>query len=282
MIPFQLHRRIPLLRRPFFQRDQAIRERDAAVAERDGLRARIIETANNAATPVAHAAEVAPSVSYDFDADGMKLWDKNLSSLKSRRFVDAYARGIGDVANIQFRAYVCCWAAQHAANLPGDFVECGVNDGWLSLTICHYLDFNSLDKSFYLFDTYEGIPADQIMARERERAALHNYSECYERTKQKFAPFPKVKLVRGKVPDTLPTAKIDKVSYLSIDMNIAKPERDAIECFWPKLSSGGIVILDDYAFGGYEAQHETMDDFAAKVGTHILTLPTGQGIIIKN
>ena len=35
MIPFQLHRRVPLVRRPFFQRDQAIRERDALIAERD-------------------------------------------------------------------------------------------------------------------------------------------------------------------------------------------------------------------------------------------------------
>lgn len=48
MIPFQLHRRIPLLRRPFYQRDRAIAERDAladqlaaqrdrAIAEREAL-----------------------------------------------------------------------------------------------------------------------------------------------------------------------------------------------------------------------------------------------------
>ncbi len=37
MIPFQLHRRIPLLRRPFYQRDQARTERDAALAARDVL-----------------------------------------------------------------------------------------------------------------------------------------------------------------------------------------------------------------------------------------------------
>ena len=36
-IPFRLHRRIPLLRRPFHQRDQARMERDAALAERNLL-----------------------------------------------------------------------------------------------------------------------------------------------------------------------------------------------------------------------------------------------------
>jgi cephalosporin hydroxylase len=37
MIPLQLHRRIPLVRRPFYQRDRAIAERDYVMAERDRL-----------------------------------------------------------------------------------------------------------------------------------------------------------------------------------------------------------------------------------------------------
>jgi hypothetical protein len=37
VIPFQLHRRIPLLRRPFYQRDRAIKQRDQAIAARDAL-----------------------------------------------------------------------------------------------------------------------------------------------------------------------------------------------------------------------------------------------------
>ncbi len=39
MTPFQLHRRVPLLRRPLYQRDQAIAERDRAIAELEALRA---------------------------------------------------------------------------------------------------------------------------------------------------------------------------------------------------------------------------------------------------
>ncbi len=35
MIPFQLHRRIPLVRRPFFQRDRALSERNEALARSD-------------------------------------------------------------------------------------------------------------------------------------------------------------------------------------------------------------------------------------------------------
>lgn len=219
---------------------------------------------------------------YVFEADGMRLWDKNLASLNDSKFTSAYADSVPSRVHIQFRAYVCCWAANHASKLPGDFVECGVNEGWLSSTVCAFIDFNSLDKKFYLYDTYEGIPEEQISEREKERSALHKYIDCYERTKGTFAKYPRVELIRGKVPDTLPLAPIERLSYLSIDMNIAAPELAAIEYFWPKISPGGVVILDDYAFGGYDAQHETMNQFAASIGHSILTMPTGQGLMFKH
>lgn len=41
MIPFGIHRRIPLVRRPFYQRDQAIRERDELAAQLILLQSRI-------------------------------------------------------------------------------------------------------------------------------------------------------------------------------------------------------------------------------------------------
>lgn len=41
MIPFQLHRRIPLIRRTLYQRDQAILERDQAIRERDQAHAEL-------------------------------------------------------------------------------------------------------------------------------------------------------------------------------------------------------------------------------------------------
>lgn len=145
----------------------------------------------------------------------------------------------------------------------------------MSLTICRFLNFNSLNKSFYLFDTYEGIPPDQITERERERAALHRYADCYESTKKAFAPFPRAILVRGRIPETLQSVTIDRVAYLSIDRSARPSSSSGQNCL------RGVVMLDDYAFSGYEAQHETMDEFASRHDVQILTLPTGQGLIIK-
>jgi hypothetical protein len=159
-----------------------------------------------------------------------------------------------------------------------------VNTGVHSLAICEYVRFNNLDKRFFLFDTFRGIPFEQRSPSERRSVSAHYvgpYSECYEVTKARFAEFPRAQLVRGKVPDTLTTVQIDRVAYLSIDMNIAYPERAAIEFFWPKLSPSAIVVLDDYGWLGHGEQKRSLAEFARSVDVAILMLPTGQGLMIK-
>lgn len=231
-----------------------------------------------------------------YNADAMVLYDKTLSFMGDQKFRSAYARGMNsghqilraagscDDIHVEFRVYLECWAAEHGLHLEGDFVCCGVNTGIMPLAICEYVNLDATDKRFWLFDTFHGLPPEQISAREHERNRLYEnvmYPECFDLAKQNFAPFKNAQLVRGKVPDTLGLVQIDKVAYLSIDMNITYPERKAIEHFWPKLSSGAIVILDDYGFAPYIEQKESMDDFAQSVGIRVAMLPTGQGMMIK-
>jgi len=228
-----------------------------------------------------------------YRADGMALLDRNTEFFHKPQFRAAYEAGMasghringgGDIG-IEWRVHVACWAAMHASKLQGDFVECGVNTGMMSLAICKYVDFNRIGKTFWLFDTFCGIPVEQAKdEQEVAHVAAHNqgnYFECYELAKQNFSPYHNAKLIRGKVPETLSSVSIERISYLSIDMNLEVPERAAIEYFWPKMVSGGIVLFDDYGFVGYEAQHESADDFASKMGVAVLSLPTGQGILIK-
>jgi hypothetical protein len=55
----------------------------------------------------------------------------------------------------------------------------------------------------------------------------------------------------------------------------------AMEHFWPRLVAGEIVIIDDYGFSGHEVQKRAADRFAASVGAAMLSLPTGQGLLLK-
>src|SRR5579863_6449990 len=84
-----------------------------------------------------------------YNHDGLAVWGKSVDFLTDPRFQAAYQMGmdsghkIGRQAgskadiHIEWRVLVCCWAAQHAKHLAGDFVECGVNTGILSLAVCN-------------------------------------------------------------------------------------------------------------------------------------------------
>lgn len=229
--------------------------------------------------------------------DSLAVWHKSVDFMQDPRFIAAYQRGMDsghhiarpvgsrEDIHIEWRVHVILWAAQHAVKLEGDFVECGVNTGMFSLAICDYLDFARVPKRFYLFDTYRGLPEEQVSVEEEVLGTIehhaHSYSECYDLAQRNFAPYPNAILVRGKVPDTLPGAGIGRVCYLSIDMNIVAPEVAAIEYFWDKLVPGAPVVLDDYGWAAYRLQKDAMDEFARKKNVPILLLPTGQGLILK-
>ena len=42
---------------------------------------------------------------------------------------------------------------------------------------------------------------------------------------QEFSPYPNAVLVRGGLPESFANVDIQRVAYLSIDMNIAKPDK---------------------------------------------------------
>ena len=188
--------------------------------------------------------------------------------------------------------YIGCWAASHAKNLPGDFVECGVNTGMLSMAVVEYIDFNSTGKTFFLCDTFTGIPEGQVSEEENKfysdigvNAAVANNAEKYSedifsQVKTQFSGY-NVKVIQGKVPDTLDQVDTEEVCYLSIDMNITMPEIAAAEHFWEKMVPGGVIVLDDYGWYWHLPQKRAFDEFAEKRSVKVLSLPTGQGLIFK-
>lgn len=199
--------------------------------------------------------------------------------LSNPQFGHAYRQGAATGSwygnHLRWRVYNACWAAQQVLSLPGDFVECGVNRGGISRAVIEYVGFGELDRRFFLLDTYKGHPD---VAKDN-----HKYRECYEDVIKTFSPFSNVRIIRGLVPETLSNVDSEQICYLSIDMNHSAPEIAALRFFWPKLVAGALVLLDDYAYSeAYRPSKTAMDALAVELGFGILTMPTGQGLIIKS
>ncbi len=212
------------------------------------------------------------------------ITNKNCDFMKEPKFVKAYHAGMKQ-HNMPdtdiWRYHVNCWAISQAKRLKGDFVECGVYRGSITMSNIVYMGFERMkNRQYYLFDTFCGLD-EKLSTKDELDRFKGMYPDCYKFVVKSFEKYPNVVIVKGVVPKSLSKVKIDRVAYLSIDMNAALPELEALKYFWHKLVDGAIVVLDDYGWPTCEKQKEVADKFARSVGAMVLSLPNGQGLIIK-
>lgn len=225
----------------------------------------------------------ADAIRYPFAEDGLATLH-NSDFANELRFQRAYALGKQTGSwhdhDLRWRIHVLLWCASWAAQLPGSFVECGVYRGGFARAIIDYTDFGTLNKSYHLFDTFDGFDPAQLNGAERQTIfSTYRYEECYADVQREFAAMPFVQLIRGAVPQSL--VNVGPVAFLSIDMNCVAPEIAAAKFYWPHLTAGAVIVLDDYGFALHHQQKQAFDELAKNWGVEILSLPTGQGLIFK-
>ncbi len=109
----------------------------------------------------------------------------NADFINDKRFIESYRpRKLTDKSNtllkdndIRWRMHVLTWAASHAAQLSGDFVDCGVNTGIFARSIIIYINFNKMNKKYYLLDTFKGLYPKYSSEKELNRGNIKIYME---------------------------------------------------------------------------------------------------------
>jgi cephalosporin hydroxylase len=227
-----------------------------------------------------------------YDQDGLQTSHNN-GFMAEPRFERAYTRGVraaGADYHWHWRVHVGLWAAERAISIAGDFIEFGTNRGFLASAIMEYLNWNKTGRRFLLLDTFAGLderfvsPIEKqigVLDRNQRDIASGFYALSVDSVRANFDEWSGVEIIVGSVPLTLDRVTGETFAFVHIDMNCAPPEIAALRFIWPKLSPGAVVLLDDYAYNGYEAQKFAMDRLAAEIGFTILSLPTGQGLIVK-
>lgn len=231
----------------------------------------------------------APDIPYD--QDGLRSFH-NHDFVADPAFARAYARGCRAAADYhwQWRVHIGLWAARAASRLDGDFVECGVNRGFLSSAIMTYLDWDTLGRTFYLLDTFAGMSSLLVSPEDTASGALAK-NEHFLRTgfyvrdvaevTANFSEWKNVRIVQGAVPETLAEIISPRLAFLHLDMNSSPPEIAALTQLWDRLVPGAIILFDDYAYSGYESQKRALDGIARQHDVLIASLPTGQGLLLK-
>lgn len=218
-----------------------------------------------------------------FSSDSLITWGKNLSFLRDEDFLRSYNTVINysDMVNekqkgLIWRSYIFDYFANNCVNIEGDFLELGVYKGDSAHLLCDRIEFNKFGKNYYLYDLFVWKDGD-------DHISLTDLSDekIYDFVVSRFSKFDFVKIIRGKVPDSLEGTLPEKVAFAHIDMNNADAEAAAFEAIYPRLSVGGAIIFDDYGWWQLSDQKIAIDKKMKAFGQRILELPTGQGLLLK-
>jgi SAM-dependent methyltransferase len=227
-----------------------------------------------------------------YNFDGLHSWH-NHDFMLEPDFLRAYNRGIqaaGKDYQWYWRVHIGLWVAQTCVGVEGDFVECGVNRGFMSSAIMELLDWDATGKTFYLLDTFSGLDErfvsdieiqSGVLERNKNDLASEFYTSSLDSVRANFSQWANTKIVVGSIPETLDAIILEKIAFLHLDLNCSPPEVATLERLWDKIKVGGMVLLDDYAYRGFHTQKVGIDNWAANMQVHVASLPTGQGLIVK-
>jgi hypothetical protein len=187
------------------------------------------------------------------------------------------------------RVYALSKAVQYIAqhDIPGAIVECGVWKGGSMMAVALTLArLSKQDRELYLYDTFEGMPAPtgldvsvdgKAAAVDFERtkispvsslwcnAPLEGVSRVLEATGY---PSSRLHLIKGKVEDTIPDHAPEKIALLRLDTDWYESTRHELEHLFPRLSRGGVIIIDDY--GHWQGARRATDEYLSAHGIGLL------------
>ena len=188
--------------------------------------------------------------------------------------------------------------------LEGEVVEFGVWRGGSSLLILRGLiDSATTRKKAFLFDTFQGMsePTDkdrwiasgtnakflledstsgQIGLGKTDMRCIADIEDVNESVRLSEYPAANVHLIQGDVLDTIHSHIPSIICLARLDTDWYESTKIELEFVWPRLVTGGVLIIDDY--DEWSGAREATDEFFAARGFKPFLIRSGWGrVIIK-
>ncbi len=174
-------------------------------------------------------------------------------------------------------------------DVPGSMVEFGCYTGTASLFIARMLHALAPDRTFHVYDSFEGLPEKSV---EDQSAAGEQFKrgELAASKREFITNFKKANLKlpiihKGWFSDVQSKDLPEQIAFAFLDGDYYNSVLVPLRQIWPLLSPGAVVIIDDYQNealpGASKAVDEwldthTMARFRVEASLAIITLPAAQ------
>lgn len=149
--------------------------------------------------------------------------------------------------------------------VPGAFVDCGVWNGGSTILMA----LGAGDRELWAFDSFEGLPTptevDGELSFEYIGACLGSEDRLREGI-ARYADADRLNIRAGWFQDTLAEAasEVGQVALLHCDGDWYESVRLTLDVFYPLVSAGGYVVIDDY--GAWPGARHATDEYRREVG----------------
>ena len=166
--------------------------------------------------------------------------------------------------------------------IPGAIVECGVWRGGSSMLAARsLLDQGDTSRDLVLYDTFDGMTRpDAVDVSSLGKVALERWKSAARstggsdwaaasleevRANMLSTDYPSEKLVfvKGPVEETIPEAVPNEIAILRLDTDWYASTRHELEHLFPRLSPGGVLIVDDY--GCWDGARKAVDEYLGSI-----------------
>jgi hypothetical protein len=160
-----------------------------------------------------------------------------------------------------------------ARGVPGDLLEAGAWRGGATIYMRAVLAAHGVrDRSVWVADSFEGLPPPNPELYPADADLnLHldpDLAVSLEEVRRNFERYglldEQVKFLKGWFKDTFPAAPIERLAVLRLDGDLYESTMDSLVSLYPKVVSGGYVIVDDYKI--IPACRKAVDDYRAQHG----------------
>jgi O-methyltransferase len=156
-------------------------------------------------------------------------------------------------------------ATAEADGVPGALVDCGVWNGGSTVL----MSAGAPGREVWAFDSFQGLREPGELDGP---ASLGHVGDCLgseERLREAFRLYAdpaRLNVRKGWFEDTLPAAakEIDSVAVLHCDGDWYDSVLLTLETFYPQVSPGGFVVIDDY--GHWVGARDATDEFRRRRG----------------
>ena len=175
--------------------------------------------------------------------------------------------------------------------IEGAIVECGVWKGHSAYILSSLLKKSEIKKEFFIFDSFEGGLSDKVeedknkrynLSKEQIMSEKLSFSSTEEQVKVTLSVFKNISYYKGWIPERFSEIKDKKFSFVHIDVDLYQPTLDSLKFFYPRLNSGGAIVIDDYGISQFPGARKAVDEFlTANNPSFIYKVPFGSCFMIK-